>query len=278
MGFIDLHTHSDRSDGTMKPRELVRYAKSKELSAIALTDHDTVSGLSDALDEGNKIGIEVVPGIEFSAISENEIHILGFYIDYENSDIKWAIKEIADVRDRRNEHICKTLRELGIDVTVEEAQKFVTGDVCARGHIAMVMIEKGYVKTLPEAFEKYFNMGRPAYFNKQRFTPKECVELITNAGGLAFIAHPHLTKLSDDELIELLKYLKPYGLKGIEGYYNNYTPEMQKKYQNMAKDLGLAISGGTDFHAGMKPYLEIGTGLGNMQIPYSVLENIKTLR
>lgn len=261
----------------MTPAEVVREAKRAGLAAIALSDHDTIDGLREAIEEGRKIGVEVIPAIEFSVQSKTETHILGYFIDCENPDLLRAIEEIVDLRIERNYVTCQKLNELGFDITIEEVRALAPNNFVGRAHFARVLMDKGYTKSVKEGFDKYMSAGQYAYCEKQKLTAREAVELIAKCGGISFLAHPHLTKLPDDELREFLIELKGYGLSGLEGYYTDYTPEMQEKYQNLAKDLGLMISGGTDFHAAMKPHISIGTGLGNMKIPYSVLENMKKL-
>ena len=275
--IIDLHTHSTCSDGSMSPRELVRHAANKGLAAIALSDHDSVSGVKDAMDEGKKVGVEVVPAIELSVQSETETHILGYYIDIDHPLLKEALDSVMDARNRRTLNTCQKLNDLGFNVTMEEAYSIAPSGLIGRAHFARIMMEKGYISSVKEGFDKWLGVGKPAYDGSQALTARQAVELIKNIGGYSYVAHPHLIRISDDELRAFLTDLKKYGLCGIEGYYNEYTPEMQEKFQSMAKELGLKISGGTDFHAKMKPHIEIGIGQGNMKIPYSVLENIRTL-
>lgn len=228
--------------------------------------------------EGEKIGVEVIPAIEFSVQSKTETHILGYFIDIENPDLLKTLKEVVDLRIERNYVTCQRLNELGFDITIEEVRALAPNNFVGRAHFARVLMDKGYTKSVKEGFDLYMTSGKYAYCEKQRLTARNAVELIGKCGGISFLAHPHLTKLGDDELKEFLKELKGFGLSGLEGYYTDYTPEMQEKYQAMAKELGLLISGGTDFHAAMKPHISIGTGLGNMKIPYSVLEAMKAER
>lgn len=273
--LIDLHTHSTCSDGSMSPCELVRHAASKGLAAIALTDHDSVSGVEDAVEEGKRVGVEIVPAIELSVQSETETHILGYDIDIHHPLLKKALDGVMDARNTRTLNTCKKLNDLGFKVSMEEAYAIAPSGIIGRAHFARIMMEKGYVSSVKEGFDKWLGVGKPAYDGTQALTAQEAVKLIKDIGGHAFVAHPHLIRISDDALRAFLIELKAYGLDGIEGYYNEYTPEMQDKFQSMAKELGLKISGGTDFHAKMKPHIEIGIGQGNMKIPYSVLENIR---
>ncbi|MBE6692158.1 MAG: PHP domain-containing protein [Ruminococcaceae bacterium] len=277
MKLIDLHTHSNCSDGSMTPSELVAHAAERGLTAIALSDHDTIAGIDEAMEAGKRFGVEVVPAIEFSVQSETETHILGFYIDHKSQLIKDALEQINSVRYQRTVNTCNKLRELGFDVTMEEALAIAPSGIIGRAHFARILAEKGYTQSVKEGFDKYLANGRPAYDGTQYLTAADAVKLINDLGGVSFVAHPHLIRLDDTKLRDFLLQLKGCGLCGIEGYYNEYTPEMQDYFQNLAVDLGLEICGGTDYHAKMKPHIEIGIGQGNMQIPYSVLENIKRI-
>ncbi len=277
MKYIDLHTHSNCSDGSMTPSELVMHASERGLSAIALSDHDTVAGVDEALEAGKRFGVEVVPAIEFSVQSDTETHILGFYIDHKSPILKEALDNINVVRHQRTVNTCNKLRDLGFDVTMEEALEIAPAGIIGRAHFARLLVEKGYISSVKEGFDKYLANGRPAYDGSQYLTAKDAVELIDAIGGVSFVAHPHLIRLDDASLRAFLTELKGYGLCGIEGYYNEYTDEMQDYFQKLAYELGLNICGGTDYHAKMKPHIEIGIGQGNMKIPYSVLENIKNI-
>ncbi len=277
MEFIDLHTHSNCSDGSMSPTELVAHAAERGLKAIALSDHDTVAGIDEALEAGKKYGVEVVPAIEFSVQSDTETHILGYYIDHRGDLIKEALENINSIRWQRTVNTCNNLRALGFDVTLEEAMAIAPSGIIGRAHFARILAEKGYTQSVKEGFDKYLANGRPAYDGTQYLTAEAAVKLINDLGGVSFVAHPHLIRIDDSALREFLVKLKEYGLCGIEGYYNEYTPAMEAYFQNLAKELELEISGGTDFHAKMKPHIEIGIGQGNMQIPYWVLQRIKDI-
>lgn len=276
--LIDLHTHSTCSDGSMSPRELVRHAAKKGLAAIALSDHDSVSGVKEAMEEGKRVGVEVVPAIELSVQSETETHILGYYIDIDHPLLRQALDSVMDTRHQRTVNTCNKLIALGFDVSMEEACEIAPSGIIGRAHFARIMMEKGYISSVKEGFDKWLGVGKPAYDGTQALTASQAVRLIKDIGGYAYVAHPHLIRISDEELKAFLIELKGCGLDGIEGYYNEYTPEMQDKFQSLAKELGLKISGGTDFHAKMKPHIEIGIGQGNMKIPYSVLEEMRNDR
>ncbi|MBQ4542879.1 MAG: PHP domain-containing protein [Clostridia bacterium] len=276
MGLIDLHTHSLCSDGAQPPADVVRTAKAAGLSAIALSDHDCVDGVPEAMEEGKKLGIEVVPAVELSAQSDTELHILGYFIDIHNKKLKDAMEYALQVRVERQFESCRKLQEQGFDITIDEVKAEAHGNpVICRAHIAQIMVRKGYAQSVKDAFSKYLSVGCYAYSNREALTGPEAVSLIREAGGIAVAAHLHLIKLPDEQLREYLKTLIPYGLNGVEGYYTDYTPDMEVRYRSMAKELGLVISGGTDYHGANKPHIAIGKGRGELEIPYSVLEGIK---
>ena len=276
MKRIDLHTHSLCSDGAQTPTDVVRTAKEAGLSAIALSDHDNIDGVQEAMDAGKALGVEVIPAVELSAQSDTELHILGYFIDIHNKKLQETMAYALQVRDERQEETCRKLNEQGFEITMDELREEAHGNpVLCRAHFAQIMVRKGYAESVKEAFSKYLSVGCYAYSNRQALTGPEAVSIIREAGGIAVAAHLHLIKMPDEQLKEYLKSLIPYGLDGIEGYYSDYTPDMQERYQAMAKELGLVISGGTDYHGANKPHLSIGTGRGNLEIPYSVLEGLR---
>ncbi|MBO4795353.1 MAG: PHP domain-containing protein [Clostridia bacterium] len=259
----------------MTARELVRHAKECGLSAVAVTDHDSVDGVADALDEGERIGIEVIPAIELSAQSDTETHILGYFIDINDASLREKLQYAKTVRCERQNEICQKLNALGFALTMDEVRELAGSDILCRAHFARLMVKKGYVSSVKQAFDEYLANGRPAFSGREALTDAEAVRLINGAGGMAFCAHLHLTRKPPEELEKFLLRLKSEGLAGIEGYYTEYTPQMQKEYLSLAKKLGLCISGGTDFHGAFKPHISIGKGLGDMSIPYSVLKKMK---
>ncbi len=275
MERIDLHTHSTCSDGSMTPSELVRHAKASGLCAMALSDHDTVSGVDEAMAAGREIGIEVIPAIELSAVSATETHILGYFIDPHAQSLVDALDRIRDIRTERLTETCAMLKKHGIDVSIDEVRAIAGGGVLCRAHIAKIMTEKGYAESPRDAFQRWLNVGCPCYSETQAITDVEAISLIRAAGGDAYLAHLHLTKLPDDALDVFVAHLAAAGLHGIEGYYTDYTAEMAEKYRSLAKKYRLAISGGTDFHGSFKPHISIGRGLGDMEIPYTVLAEMK---
>lgn len=275
--IIDLHTHSLASDGSMSPAELVRYAKEKGLSAVALTDHDTVEGVKEALDEGNKIGIEVIPGIEISTNFKPEMHILGYFFNKsEYTDIQTELTAIRRGREERNTKIINRLNELGIAITEEEVKEVALGDTIGRPHFARLLVNKGYVKTMKEAFDKYLGKDGLAYFKRPELEPADGIKLIKNAGGIPVIAHPALLKLSNNDMDKLLLELKGFGLAGIEAIYSENSKEETGNLLRLAVKHQLLVTGGSDFHGTYKSEIEIGIGRGNLKVPYELLEKLKS--
>ena len=276
--IIDLHTHSRMSDGSMTPTELVIHASQKNVYAIALTDHDTVKGLDEAQAQAEISGIELVPGVEVSTESVSQIHIIGLYIDRHNAEMNNTFEKMQKERAQTNLKYLEKLSEHGFPITQKELDDLVPLGGIGRAHYAKIMQKHGWVSSVKEAFDKYLGVGMPCYVKREVISTEEAIELVHKAGGLAFFAHPHQTKLSTDEIYRLAKHLRDCGLDGIEGYYSEYSPEMHKLFMDMADDLGMIVSGGSDFHAQMKPHIEIGSGIsGNLHIPYSVLDNIKSM-
>ena len=273
--YIDLHTHSTCSDGTFLPAEVVKLAKEKGISAIALTDHDTLDGLPEAIEAGKKYGVEVITGIEFSVNADTEMHMLGLNFDIDCPHIREVLDEMIIEREKRNHIVVEKLAELGMYITIEDILAEATSPVTGRSQIAKAMMKKGYVSTLKEAFDKYLYFGRPVFVERKSLTPEEAIELIHKSGGKAFLAHLNQTDKTDEELYTVLSNLKKAGLDGIEGYYTEYTEDMNRRYRKMAADLGLLLSGGSDFHGENKAGYELGTGKGNLRIPYELIKNLR---
>ena len=276
--YIDLHTHTVCSDGSMTPDELVSHAKNSGLAAVAVADHDTADGVKEALTAGRKYGIEVIPAIELSAKSDTETHILGYFIDPDSPKLADAMKYIRDIRTVRLGETCVMLQKLGIDVSLDEVKAEARGGILCRAHIASIMTRKGYSESPKAAFQKWLNVGCPAYSDSQALTDTEAIELIRSAGGDAYLAHLHLTKKSPEELERFVRHLTENGLTGIEGYYTDYTAVMETEYRTLAARYGLKLSGGTDFHGTFKPHISIGSGTNGMKIPYSILNQMKNNR
>jgi predicted metal-dependent phosphoesterase TrpH len=198
--YIDLHTHTTASDGSMTPAELVRHAFYKGLAAVAVTDHDTLNGVEEALEEGKRLGIEVIAGVEISVSFTPEMHLLGYFFHGYHSSILKTLEELQEKREQRNPRIVNKLNELGFDITMSEVNSLAAGGIVGRPHIARAMIDKGYVASIEEAFDKYLASGRPAYFKKDKLTPAEGISEITRAGGVPVLAHPIYLQLSASSL------------------------------------------------------------------------------
>lgn len=275
---VDFHTHSTFSDGTFTPTELINHAVEVGLSAIALTDHDTVNGIEEAIEASKNKGIEFIPGIEFSVADGTEIHIIGLFIDHKNKTLLDIIQKTRSQREVRMKGVIEKLQNLGFKITYEEAQKLAGGDFVGRAHIAHILMDKGYVSTVKEAFDKYIGLNKPCYVEKKEITPKDAITAIRSAGGLAFLAHLHQTKFDFQKLDKLLEELKSYGLNGIEGYYTEYTNEHIKDFRTLAQKHGLFYSGGSDFHGSMKPTVKLRSGYSDLHVPYSILTTLKRLK
>lgn len=279
MKTVDLHVHSNKSDGSFSPKELVSYAIEKGLSAIALSDHDTTEGIEAAVNAARGTGLEVIPAIEFSTEYEGkDIHVLGLYIDYSGKEFKKYLKDFQDSRDLRNRKMCKKLTEHGVPVTYEEMCDYFPGSVLTRAHYAKYMWEKGFVKSMSEAFDRYIGDHAPCFLPREKVTPMQAVELILKAGGVPVLAHPILYHLSDERLDRLVARLKEAGLAGIEAIYSTYSPSEERQIRKLADKYDLLISGGSDFHGTTKPNLDLGCGYGKLCIPYEILEKIKEYR
>ncbi len=276
-GYIDLHTHSIYSDGSMRPAEVVALARELGLAAIALTDHDTVAGLPEALAAGEKYSVEVVPGLEFSTRATAQVHILGYYFDPSSPALAAAFAELQEERRETHARYLSLLAENGFPMSDEEVRRVAPVGGIGRAHYARVMMDKGYVGSVKEAFDRYLGVGMPCYIERRVMHPARAIALIHEAGGVAFFAHPHQTKLPRESLIALLDELTEAGLDGIEGYYTEYTPRMSRDFRALAAERGLAVCGGSDFHAAMKPHISLGSGTENLRVPYEVLANIKAL-
>lgn len=284
MQAIDLHTHSNRSDGSYTPAELVEYAIQKNLKAIALTDHDTVAGLDEAIHAADTSTLEVIPGIELSteycigntpAGKGKDVHIVGLFIDYHKKEFVERLQEFVDSRVRRNEKMCRNLQKAGIDITFEKLQAANEGSVITRAHYATYLLEHGYVKDRNHAFDKYLGDHTPYFVPREKITPEMGIQLILSAGGVPILAHPVLYHLSDAHLEELVGKCKSAGLKGIEAIYSTYSPSEERQIRRIAKEYDLLISGGSDFHGKNKAGLDLGNGYGKLFVPEDILEPIR---
>lgn len=277
MKLIDLHAHSTASDGTLTPSELALYAKSKGLSAIALTDHDTVAGIEECQQTGLEVGVIIIPGIEFSAdFYGKELHILGYYLDPHHPYLQKKLEELVEARHTRNQEMLDKLTTLGFPLTYESLYEDCNDTtILTRAHIAKAMLKEGYVSDRKEAFSRYIGDGKPAYVPKKRFTTKECIDLIHEAGGLAVLAHPMLYGYGQKDITSVIRGLNSEGLDGVECIYSTHSKDEVTHLLQVCLNLKLLPTGGSDFHGDNKPLLDLGTGYGELAIPFDILESMR---
>lgn len=268
--YIDLHTHSTASDGIYSPTELLRRAKEIGLRVLALTDHDSTGGIEEAKQAAAQLDIDLLPGIEINTdVNGGEVHVLGYFIEYQRPAFQAILKVLRDARERRGQRMVELLNEEGIHVSWERVREIAEGAV-GRPHVAKALLEAGYVKTIGEAFDKYIGTGKPAYVPRYKLSPEDAVRLIVSANGLPVIAHPvDLPGLN--ELRNWLPDLCNAGMVGLETYYGPYTTEQEQALLALANQYHLIPTGGTDFHGpGIHP-----TPLGGRYVPYEAVERLK---
>lgn len=282
MRAIDLHTHTARSDGSFSPTELVDYAVEKNLAAVAITDHDSIAGLEEALSHASALkerglsSLEVVPGIEFSTKYEKQdVHIVGLYIAYDSAVFQKALDDFVNSREGRNRKMCRNLQDAGIGITYEKLQDMYPGAVITRAHYASFLCEYGYVKNRQDAFAKYLGDHTRYFVPREKVTPAQAVDLILKAGGVPILAHPPLYHMGNERLDALVSSLKTDGLMGIEAFYSTYTNQDGRDMMHLAQKYDLLLSGGSDFHGANKPGLDLGCGYGKLFVPEDLLSPIK---
>lgn len=282
MRAIDLHTHTSKSDGSYTPTELVDYAIEKGLSAVAVTDHDSIEGLDEALSHAMALKekglptVEVVPGIEFSTKYGNQdVHVVGLYIAYGSAVFQDALTGFVDSRTNRNRKMCENLQGAGIDITYEKLRARYPDSVITRAHYASYLFTEGYVKSRQDAFSQYLGDHTKYFVPREKVTPVQAVRLIRNAGGIPILAHPPLYHMGNDRLNGLTASLKEAGLMGIEAFYSTYSNQDIRDMQRLALKYDLLLSGGSDFHGANKPGLDLGCGYGKLFVPEELLVNMK---
>ena len=277
MKQVDLHVHSNKSDGTYAPFELVDYALEKGLSAFALTDHDTTEGLDEAIAYAKDKPLEVVPGIEFSTEYEGkDVHIVGLYISYDAPAFQEKLQSFIDSRVNRNMKMCQNLQEAGIDITFEKLCAENPDAVITRAHYAAYLQNHGYVKSRADAFSQYVGDHCKYFVPREKVTPTQAIELILNAGGVPILAHPPLYHMGKERLDNLVSTLKEAGLMGIEVIYSTYNTQDERDMLRLAKKYDLLYSGGSDFHGDNKPGLDLACGYGKLFVPEAFLTDIRT--
>lgn len=282
MKYIDLHVHSNCSDGTLTPEELVLKGIRNDLVAFALTDHDTIEGVERAIRKADELDnhIQVIPGVELSCQYEVssernvEIHILGYRIDYQNETLVAKLRQVAEERDNRNRKMCENLHNAGYPISYEELTQKFGNKIITRAHFAKLLLKNGGVPSMDYAFKTCLAIDSPYFVNREYLTPEGAVKLIQNAGGIPVLAHPLLYKMSVSEIRTMLSKLKSYGIRGIEALYSRNHGTDEAFVRKLADEYGLFITGGSDFHGDNKPDIEMGTGTGNLRVPVMLLENL----
>ena len=269
MKYADLHIHTYYSDSTFSPEQVVEYAHKKGIDVIAITDHDTLAGITETKGYADKVGIEVVPGVEMTTISEDgtEIHMLGYFLDIDNKEFNKQIETIGQSRRERVYDICKKFNEFDIPVKAEDVFALSERGILTRLHIARAVLATGKVKNLGEVFKKYLHAGGSCYVSHEHFTPKEAIEKILEVNGVPVVAHPKT--IVDD--VNMIGELVDYGLKGIEVFHPLHNTSDEKKYKKLAKKYNLIATGGSDCHGTAKPDILMGKRL----VDYSVVKKLK---
>jgi predicted metal-dependent phosphoesterase TrpH len=262
LGLIDLHLHTNKSDGQYAPRALVRLAAKKGVSLMSITDHDTIGGIAEGAEAAREAGIDFIPGVEISVKGNKELHILGYCIDCEDKELLRMNAEFVRLRGLREDRIHEYLAQNGVAVSRSNVRRYAAGGMVGRPHFARALVEAGYVSDFRDAFVKY--LSTPAFYAIERPKPTPAVGIgtIRAAGGVAVLAHPTVMRLTGPELDALLSELTADGLQGMECYYSSHTPDQTRLYLSLAKKHGLIVTGGSDFHGErVKRDVEIGRGI-----------------
>ncbi len=278
---IDLHIHSTASDGTLSPPELLHLAQNLNLGAIAITDHDTLDGSKEALGYGIPPSIKFLTGIEISATPPpsfscpGSFHILGYGFDMDDPVLNRSLSRLKASRKSRNPRILELLSKMGIELTLNEVRDLAGDSQLGRPHIAQLMVKKGFVRSIDEAFDKYLGKGKPAYVDRFRFDCEKTIQTILDAGGIPVLAHPFLLNMNDEKIFDgLMAVLTEMGLRGLEVYFPEHTADLVDYYTRIANRYNLLMTGGTDFHGDVKPEIKMGSGRGNLFIPYELYEKL----
>lgn len=272
MSYADLHLHSTASDGALTPREIVQAARRKGFRCIAIADHDTVGGVAEALRAGEELGVEVLPAVELSTLHRGgEVHILGYCIDWEDQALLEKLETVAGARLSRARQMVARLQELGIDISWPEVREKAGGGAVGRPHIARVLVEKGYIGSMKEAFTgEFIGNGGRAYVERYEMSPREAIRLVLSAGGIPVLAHPGFFKKGERLVEEDIVELKQYGLLGVEVWHTKHTAGDTAFYRSLAVRAGLLLTGGSDCHGGRGEEAL----LGKIKLPYEHVERL----
>jgi len=277
MRRVDLHTHSSASDGSHAPAQLVSLAIQAGLSALALTDHDTTDGLAPFIETGERLGLEVVPGLEVSTdFCPGAMHILGYYVDPGDSGLQSMLRRLQRSRAQRGPQIADRLRMAGLELDYDEVLAEAGDAAVGKPHFAAVLVRTGNAKSMDEAFERFLRRGRPGYVEREKIGPARCIALIRVAGGIPVLAHPHYLETEDPGHLEkLVLDLVGHGLQGIEAFYPDHTLDEVERYKSLARRHRLLVTGGSDFHGDAKPEARLGVGPGGIHFSYELFEALK---
>lgn len=276
MSRLDLHLHTTHSDGSLAPGDVIALAHKAGVTALSITDHDITTAIQEATIAGQSLGIEVIPGIEISSVhGESEIHVLGYFLDWQDEQLNKRLMSLRASRHRRNPLIIEKLQALGIDITYDEVRSLAGTESVGRPHIARVLMDKKVVASAKEAFDRFLANGKPAYVARELPAPAEAIQWIKQARGLAVLAHPTWVKTTEGTLTDLVRQLKADGLDGVEVHYSTHTPRQTREYLSLAKQVNLLVTGGSDFHGLTKPDIEVGIGKGTLHVPDSLLPKLK---
>ena len=276
MKQVDLHSHTTASDGSLTPVQLVDRAKEIGLAALAVTDHDTVAGLDEAIRRGNEAGVEVIPGIELATVEEDcDVHLVGLFIDYKAPALLELLKGMSQSRAERNLAMVDKLQEAGLNIRREDLDRF-RGSTIARGHIAAILIERGYAANTKEALLKYMSPGTMGYVRRQTPSPEACIQAVHQIGGLIFVAHINQIDRRDwDRAQRVCRRMLEAGADGLETLYCEYDDVWRQRAEALRAEVHALASGGSDFHGDIKPGLALGSGYGDLFVPYDFVEAMK---
>ena len=278
---IDLHIHTTASDGTFTPSEVVAHAIKLKLKAIAITDHDTLAGSSEALKGGIPPALDFLTGVEISAAPppcyprSGSFHLLGYSIRLDDSELNQTLEKLQQARKSRNPAIINRLNELGIPISLDEVSEKAGDAQLGRPHIAQILIKKGVISSIDEAFDQFLGTDKPAYVDKYRVKCSKAIDAIRGAGGIPVLAHPGLLEYeSENQLDELIGQLKRMGIQGVEVYYSGHTADQTRLFSELAQRHDLLMTGGTDFHGSIHPDIQMGSGKGKLPISYELYQKL----
>ncbi|EFC90497.1 PHP domain protein [Dethiosulfovibrio peptidovorans DSM 11002] len=271
MILVDLHTHSSCSDGTVPPDKLAKLAHRSGISVVSLTDHDTVDGVPVFTRECRRLGVKSLSGVELSADYPTTMHILGYGFDLAFPELVEVLQDLRDHRERRNLEIIGRLRDVGVELTLDDVLSETHGNVVTRPHVAKAMIKKGYASSISECFQRYLKRGMPGYVSRKRLSPDMCISLIKRAGGVACLAHPIQTSQDPVELRSILKELKAMGLWGLECISRHHNSEQIFNYMRLASELELYCTAGSDFHGSNRVGVSMGVPVAEDFLPWARL-------